>query len=641
MTDTPPPAPPSNEHDNSAIADHFRSVDSAPADYAVNRPASGTTGFLVTFVGITILVMCLRTFLIHSGLAYVPRDLVLFPQGRGNVEFPLRMFLAIFFLTYALFAYSNRWRRLWIGASLLGKFIVFCIGVDLLAGLLRDAGIVSISVFAGQMLSGLAALAIFPQTLLRQAQLPPQGPTPTVPARIPLTPFLKLSACLIIAAAGAILAIHLFYNAVETLKHWAILGGIGAGVFLMQQILAASTAVLGFRTLRRSRNLHFAPPAAILIPAHNEAHSIAATISSVDDGATTYPGHIHLCVVNNASTDATRDIAEQAIGNCTHITGEVLDCPTPGKAIALNMGINHIREEFIVRIDADTIIGSGCLENAMRHFAEPDVGCVGGMPMPAEENTWIDKCRLIEVYMRHGFFQVSLDGYRAVMGIPGMFAIYRRSQLLEVGGMVQGMNGEDTDICMRLTAAGYRSVADPRAVYYSETPASYAHLLEQRTRWFRSIYHLTARNRAMLFDRQTMVGTFVLPFNLVNAARRAMLAPLILFALIAGVAFHTTFTAMRWQPIVATLLGMSAVMTVVVCLIWRPTSIKYIPMYLGFRLLRSYFTLGSALSLIYPPIHPRLPRHQWKLVQRIHRGRRHAGQRRKPRENYRSGSGAR
>lgn len=124
--------------------------------------------------------------------------------------------------------------------------------------------------------------------------------------------------------------------------------------------------------------------------------------------------------------------------------------------------------------------------------------------MPAEEKTWMDKCRLIEVYMRHGFFQVSLDGYDGVMGIPGMFAVYRRSRLLEVGGMVQGMNGEDTDICMRLTAAGYRSVADPNAVYYSETPASYAHLLEQRTRWFRSIYHLTARNRAMLFDRQTM-----------------------------------------------------------------------------------------------------------------------------------------
>ncbi|MFD6893129.1 glycosyltransferase [Rhodococcus sp. NPDC060086] len=608
MTHVSEDRPQTGDSDNTAIADHFRSVDSAPADYAVNRPASGTNGFLIVFVGISILAMCLRTFLIHSGVAYVPRDLVLFAEGRGNVEFPLRMFIALFFLTYALFAYSNRWRRLFIGVSLLGKFAVFCVVVDTLSGLLHAADIISISMFAGQILSGLAALAIFPHTLLRQAQLPPQGPLPATRARIPLTSFLKLACCLVIAMVGAAVALHLLFDVVEVLKNLAILGGVGAGVFLMQQILATCTAVLGFRTLRKSSELHFSPPAAILVPAHNEAHSIGATISSVDEGAATYPGRIHLYVVDNASTDATREAAEEALRNCTHITGEVLDCPTPGKAIALNMGIEHIREEFIVRIDADTVIGPGCLENAMRHFAEPDVGCVGGIPMPAEEKTWMDKCRLVEVYMRHGFFQVSLDGYDGVMGIPGMFAAYRRSQLLEVGGMVRGMNGEDTDICMRLTAAGYRSVADPNAVYYSETPASYAHLLEQRTRWFRSIYHLAARNRAMLFDRQTMVGTFVLPFNLVNAARRAMLAPLLLYALVTVVAFHSTFPSMRWQPVVATLLGMSMIMTVVVCLVWRSSSVKYIPMYLVFRVLRSYFTLGSTLSLIYPPMHPRLPR---------------------------------
>ncbi|NED59874.1 glycosyltransferase family 2 protein, partial [Streptomyces sp. SID10244] len=88
---------------------------------------------------------------------------------------------------------------------------------------------------------------------------------------------------------------------------------------------------------------------------------------------------------------------------------------------------------------------------------------------------------------------------------------------------------------------------------------SYAHLREQRTRWFRSIYHLTARNRAILLDRRTMVGTFVLPFNLVNAARRAMLLPLLMYAALTGFVFHATFTTMRWQPIVATLLGMSMI----------------------------------------------------------------------------------
>ncbi|MFC9552883.1 glycosyltransferase [Rhodococcus sp. NPDC056960] len=171
---------------------------------------------------------------------------------------------------------------------------------------------------------------------------------------------------------------------------------------------------------------------------------------------------------------------------------------------------------------------------------------------------------------------------------------------------------------MRLAAAGFHNVADPKAVYYSETPASYAHLREQRTRWFRSIYHLAARNRAVLLDRRTMIGTFVLPFNLVNAARRAMLAPLLIYAAIAGFAFHTTFTSLRWQPIVATLLGMSMIMTVIVCLIWRPDSVKYIPAYLCFRLLRSYFTLAAVLTFVYPPMYPRIPGNL-RLFRRRHR----------------------
>ncbi|MDY6808157.1 MAG: glycosyltransferase [Actinomycetota bacterium] len=596
----------SPEHATEAIADHFRSVDSAPKGYAIDRPASAANGFLVVFVGLTVIALCIRTFLLHGGFAGTPRDLVVLGHDRGQVVFPLRLFIALFFVTYAMLAYSNIWRRLYLAGSLLAKFAAFCALIDIAGWALHSIGIVSVSVFAGQMISGLLALAIFPHTVMRQAQLPEPGPL-AEPPRLPPRALLHWALCLALAMGGAAIAMYVLYDIVGVLKDWAILGGIGAGVFLMQQIFAVSTAVLGIRALRRLRHSEFAPPIAVLVPAHNEAHSIGATIESVDKGAHTYPGEVRLYVVNNASSDATAQVADEAIRACRRISGVVLDCPTPGKAIALNMGIENISEEFVVRIDADTEIGPGCLETAMRHFADPRVGCVGGIPMPLEEKTWIDKCRLIEVYMRHGFFQLSLDGYAGVMGIPGMFAVYRRSQVLAVGGMVQGMNGEDTDICMRLTAAGYRSVADPTAVYHSETPASYAHLREQRTRWFRSIYHLTARNRGLLLDGRTMVGTFVLPFNLVNAARRAMLAPLLLYALIAYSIFGTTFTTMRWQPVVATLLGMSMILTAVVCLIYRASSVRYVPQYLAFRVLRSYFTLASALTLIYPPMHPHVP----------------------------------
>ncbi|NLG46274.1 glycosyltransferase family 2 protein [Gordonia sp. (in: high G+C Gram-positive bacteria)] len=593
-----------NPSEPPAVADYFRSVDSAPVDYAVDRPSSGTNGFFVVFAGLCIIAMLMRTIGEHTGMAAGPGDIVLFAADRGDAAVPTRLFLVLFFVTYAGFAYSNGWRRLFIGGALIGKFAVFCLVLDAFGWLLHALGVMTIPTFGLQMISGLAALAIFPHTVMRQAQLPAEGAPPLRPYT-PISAYLILSFSLVFAIVGAAVALWVFGSQVDALQQVAILGGIGPGVFLVQQLLACLTAGFGLRRLRKMKGVTFSPRIAVIVPAHNEAHDIGDTIASVDRAAQTYSGAIHLYVIDNASSDETTPVAESAIAACENITGVVLQCPTPGKAIALNMGIAQITEDFIVRIDADTVIGPDCLQNAMRHFVNPRVGSVGGMPLPAEEKTWIDKVRLVEVFLRHGFFQMSLNGYQGVLGVPGMFTVYRHSALREVGPMVQGMNGEDTDICLRLDSAGYHTVADPTAVYYSETPLSYAHLREQRTRWFRSIYHITAHNRSTLLDRRSMTGTFVLPFQLVNAARRAMLAPLLLFAVIAEVGFHMTFLGMAWQPVVATVLGMPMVVTVCVCLAIRPSAVKYVPAYLCFRVLRSYFTLAAALSLRYPPMQPK------------------------------------
>ncbi|MEP9392994.1 hypothetical protein ABLE94_12140 [Gordonia sp. VNK1] len=105
----------------------------------------------------------------------------------------------------------------------------------------------------------------------------------------------------------------------------------------------------------------------------------------------------------------------------------------------------------------------------MRHLVSDDVGCVGGTPVPLEEKTWIDKCRLIEVYMRHGFFQVSLDGYDGVMGIHGNSApagfaasitssARNRGMILDrrtMGGHVRAPPDLSADASATLGDAGY------------------------------------------------------------------------------------------------------------------------------------------------------------------------------------------
>ena len=597
-----------------AIAEHYRSVDSAPARYSVDRPAGVVNGFLLTFAGATAITMCLQMLLVRGAAWSDRRDLLVLTAAHGTALAPTRLFVVVFFLTYACYAYGNLWRRVALAGSLLGKFAVVCVLVDLAAWSLGRAGLAEVPAISQQVISVLVALLIFPHTIVRHANLPQLAPGPFRP-RTPSRAYVRLLLPLAIALIAAAVIERRFLPTVAELREWALLGGVGPGVFLAQQIFVAMTGALGWWLLYRSGRRSFTPDLAVLIPAHNEAHGITKTIFAVDRAAAHYSGQVRIYVVDNASTDATRDVAERAVAACVHLTGTVLHCEEPGKAIALNRGLRQIDEAFVVRVDADTIVGADAFTKALRHFADPDVAAVGGLPLPATTQTLIDKVRLVEVLMRHGFFQVSQFAYQGVLGVPGMLSVYRRQALDEVGGLCQGMNGEDVDICIRMNAAGYTTVSDPRVRYFSETPQTYAHLREQRVRWFRSIYHLASNNRAVLFDRDSIIGSIVLPFMLASAARRAMLAPILIYALFIVAVFRVNFSGLHWQPIVATVAGVPAMMAVLICLLWRrPDAVLYLPAYLGFRILRSYFTLAATLTLVFPP----LPNPAGEIRRRIH-----------------------
>jgi cellulose synthase/poly-beta-1,6-N-acetylglucosamine synthase-like glycosyltransferase len=382
----------------------------------------------------------------------------------------------------------------------------------------------------------------------------------------------------------------------------ALLGGMGPGVFLAQQVMTGQLALLGWMRNIASRRRAFAPPVAVLIPAHNEAHQIKQTLQAVDRAAARYDGPVRVIVMENCSSDETAALAETVLSACANIDGFIVDASTiPGKARALNRGLDLVSEGFVVRIDADTEIGPDALRVAMRHFANRQVRSVGGLPMPHEGEGLLSKVRAIEVLLRHGFVQVSFGAFGGIFGLPGMFVVYRMGALEEAGGFTEAMNGEDTDITLAMTSLGYRMVCDPKAKFYTETPDTLAFLREQRTRWFRSLYHVTAHNRTALFRNGSIIGAVVLPFTLLNGARRAMMTPLLIYGLIVFFLFGGVYGHPGFATVVAVVLGMPFVLAFVVLAIWRRLDLlPILPLYMGFRFLRSYYTLGSTLSLIYP-----------------------------------------
>ncbi|WBQ09736.1 glycosyltransferase [Hyphomonadaceae bacterium ML37] len=583
-------------------ADFFRSVDSAPKAVSVARPRMVQDTALVAFAFISIIVLALPE-LARTGVLdlAIPRDYVIFSADRVNSMLPVRSFILAFFLTYALFAYGSVVTRGRLALLFLAKFVAACAIIDGGAWLSWRFVDAVWPIHFQQFLAGMAGLVIFPHTLISNARLPvDSGVANLRTGKVHEYAILFIAA--LIAAVIAIIVATVYGDEAGYLRSIAILGGMGPGVFLAQQLMTGQLAAIGWIRNMVSRRRAFSPPVTVLVPAHNEAHQIHETLRAVDAAAARYDGPVRVVVMENNSSDATARLAETTLAECTHLSGWTVDSSQiPGKAKALNRGLDMIEDEFVVRIDADTTIGPDAIRIAMRHFANAKVGGVGGLPLPHEGEGLPSKVRAIEVLLRHGFVQVSFGAFGGIFGLPGMFVIYRKSALDEAGGFTEGMNGEDTDITLAMTSLGWRMVSDPRAKFYTETPDTLAFLREQRTRWFRSLYHVTAHNRRVLFANGSIIGCVVLPFTLLNGARRAMMTPLLIYGVIVFLLFGGVYGHPHFATVVAVVLGMPFVLALAVLILWRRFDlILILPLYMGFRFLRSYYTLGSTLSLIYP-----------------------------------------
>jgi hypothetical protein len=98
---------------------------------------------------------------------------------------------------------------------------------------------------------------------------------------------------------------------------------------------------------------------------------------------------------------------------------------------------------------------------------------------------------------------------------------------------------------------------------------------------------------------KTLRGKVILPYMLVNSARRAMLVPLIIYGCLEwGFRFNPD-SPILWQSIVAVSTGAPAIMAALSSMLnGVPKGILALPEYLLFRLLRAYFTLESMLSIL-------------------------------------------
>ncbi len=116
------------------------------------------------------------------------------------------------------------------------------------------------------------------------------------------------------------------------------------------------------------------PSVSIIIPAYNEQERIARRIEnclSLD-----YPGdRLEIIVGSDGSSDKTVEIAKQFEPRGV----KVLDFPVNrGRSQVHNDCVNASSGDVLCFTDSDTLYKSNCIKMMVRHYSDPEVGCVGG-----------------------------------------------------------------------------------------------------------------------------------------------------------------------------------------------------------------------------------------------------------------------
>ncbi len=189
----------------------------------------------------------------------------------------------------------------------------------------------------------------------------------------------------------------------------------------------------------------------IVIPAYNEEKYIAQCIEAVIADTKNISEDIEIIVVNNASTDNTKKIADK------YKEVKVVDEPRSGLPMARQAGYKASTGELIANIDADTIMPAGWTKKVLSEFAKnKNLVALSGPYF------YYDRSYLMNLYIRSYYFVgyiVHLINHR-ILKISAMLQggnfVLRRDALDKIGGFDTSIEfyGEDSDIARRIQKHG-------------------------------------------------------------------------------------------------------------------------------------------------------------------------------------------
>ena len=203
-----------------------------------------------------------------------------------------------------------------------------------------------------------------------------------------------------------------------------------------------------------------------VVPAYNEEAYLPACLESILNqiNPTTSglePDTCEIIVVNNASTDRTREVALRYPGVL------VVDEPRKGLTFARQAGFAASTGDLIANVDADSRLTPGWVPRILSTFAEAEAATATrpeARPLAAFSGPLVyydltpRQRRLVHIFYMTAWTTYAINRYILRVGsmVQGGNFVVSRASLQAIGGFNTAISfyGEDTDIARRLNDVG-------------------------------------------------------------------------------------------------------------------------------------------------------------------------------------------
>jgi biofilm PGA synthesis N-glycosyltransferase PgaC len=230
------------------------------------------------------------------------------------------------------------------------------------------------------------------------------------------------------------------------------------------------------------------PPVTVIVAAYNEEAVIERTLDHL--AALSYPGALTVVLADNASTDATAELAAAAARRHGLDYRRSYE-PIAGKHHALNTALAGVTTPLVVTVDADTALHPSALGHLVgRVVSRPQdqhvCACAGALIAANPQRTFLTRMQGWDYRLGINGVKRTQAAYNSALVAQGAFSAYWTQDIRTVGGWPDAI-GEDIVLTWSLMARRGVVQYEPLALAETTVPERRRHFMRQRSRWARGM----------------------------------------------------------------------------------------------------------------------------------------------------------